>query len=203
MLFSNIPGQTEIKNRLRRMADDERIPHALLFLGNEGTGGFTEQLKTRVVMPIMFTKRQTNHVLGHELVHVFQYQSMIFGKDSTTHGNLQNLPLFMVEGLAEYMTLGREDPHTAMWLRDAVHSGDIPSIKDLITKENKYFPYRWGQVFWTYVTALYGDDIIRPLFNQTSIYGINEGFFRVFKLDIDHFSEKFKNADYGKTQSFS
>lgn len=60
---------------------------------NEGTGGFTEQLKTRVVMPIMFTKRQTNHVLGHELVHVFQYQSMIFGKDSTTHGNLQNLPL--------------------------------------------------------------------------------------------------------------
>ncbi len=160
---------------------------------NEGTGGFTEQLKTRVVMPIMFTKRQTNHVLGHELVHVFQYQSMIFGKDSTIHGNLQNLPLFMVEGLAEYMTLGREDPHTAMWLRDAVHSGDIPSIKDLITKENKYFPYRWGQVFWTYVTALYGDDIIRPLFNQTSIYGINEGFFRVFKLDIDHFSEKFKN----------
>lgn len=38
MLFSNIPGQLEIKNRLRRMADDERIPHALLFLGNEGVG---------------------------------------------------------------------------------------------------------------------------------------------------------------------
>lgn len=74
----------------------------------EGTGGITEGLKTRVVMPIMFTKRQTNHVLGHELVHAFQYQTMILGDDSTSKGNLQNLPLFMVEGLAEYMTLGKK-----------------------------------------------------------------------------------------------
>jgi hypothetical protein len=33
----------------------------------EGTGGVTEGLRTRVVMPMMFTKRQTDHVLGHEL----------------------------------------------------------------------------------------------------------------------------------------
>ena len=41
MLFSGVPGQLEIKNRLRRMADDERIPHALLFLGSEGVGHLT------------------------------------------------------------------------------------------------------------------------------------------------------------------
>ncbi len=169
---------------------------------SEGTGGITEGLKTRVVMPIMFTKRQTNHVLGHELVHAFQYQTMILGDDSTSKGNLQNLPLFMVEGLAEYMTLGKKNTHTDLWLRDAVNTGDIPSIKDLITKENKYFPYRWGQAFWIYVTALYGDDIIRPLFKQISIYGINEGFYRVFKLDLDHFSDRFKNNILQKYSSF-
>ncbi len=93
----------------------------------EGTGGVTEGLRTRVVMPLMFTKRQTDHVLGHELVHAFQYQTMTYGSDSTTLSNIQNLPLFMVEGLAEYMSIGRKDAHTSMWMRDAVLNDDIPS----------------------------------------------------------------------------
>jgi len=41
MLFTAIPGQLEIKSRLRRMVDEQRIPHALLFLGNEGCGNLT------------------------------------------------------------------------------------------------------------------------------------------------------------------
>jgi DNA polymerase-3 subunit delta' len=38
MFFADIPGQQEIKERIRRMVSEERIPHALLFLGNEGSG---------------------------------------------------------------------------------------------------------------------------------------------------------------------
>lgn len=159
----------------------------------EGTGGVTEGLRTRVVMPFMFTKRQTDHVLGHELVHAFQYQTMTYGSDSTTLANIQNLPLFMVEGLAEYMSLGRKDAHTSMWMRDAVLNDDIPSIKDLVSKQYKYFPYRWGQVFWAYVTANYGDDIIRPLFKETAIYGLEKAFIRSFKMDLETFSIKFRN----------
>jgi len=159
----------------------------------EGTGGVTEGLRTRVVMPLMFTKRQTDHVLGHELVHAFQYQTMTYGSDSTTLSNIQNLPLFMVEGLAEYMSIGRKDAHTSMWMRDAVLNDDIPSIKDLVSKQYKYFPYRWGQVFWAYVTANYGDDIIRPLFKETAIYGLEKAFIRSFKMDSETFSTKFKN----------
>lgn len=159
----------------------------------EGTGGVTEGLRNRVVMPMMFSKRQTDHVLGHELVHAFQYQTMISGSDSTSLANIQNLPLFMVEGLAEYMSIGRVDAHTALWMRDAVLSDDIPSIRDLVTKEYKYFPYRWGQAFWAYVTATYGDDVIRPLFKETAIYGIEAAFVRIFKMDIERFSSKFKN----------
>ena len=159
----------------------------------EGTGGVTEGLKNRVVMPMMFSKRQTDHVLGHELVHAFQYQLMTSG-DSTQIGNIQNLPLFMVEGLAEYMSLGRVDAHTAMWMRDAVLSNDIPTIRDLVTKEYKYFPYRWGQAFWAYMTATYGDDIIRPLFRETAKYGIEIAFTRNLKTSIDKFSVKWKQA---------
>lgn len=160
----------------------------------EGTGGVTEGLRNRVVMPIMYTHRQTDHVLGHELVHAFQYKTMSYGSDSTSLASIQNLPLFMVEGLAEYMSIGREDSHTAMWMRDAVESGDIPSIEDLVSKQYKYFPYRWGQAFWAYVTATYGDDIIRPLFKETAIYGIQAAFKRAFGMDIERFSAKFKQS---------
>ncbi|MGL4632221.1 MAG: tolB protein precursor [Leadbetterella sp.] len=159
---------------------------------SEGTGGVTEGFRTRVVMPLMYTHRQTDHVLGHELVHAFQYQTMTYGSDSTSLQNIGNVPLFMIEGLAEYMSIGRKDTHTDMWMRDAVLSNDIPTIKDLIVKQHKYFPYRWGQAFWAYVTANYGDDIIRPLFKETAKYGIEQAFIRAFKMDVNGFSARFK-----------
>ena len=40
---------------------------------SEGTGGVTEGLRTRVVMPFTGIYADNDHVLGHELVHVFQY----------------------------------------------------------------------------------------------------------------------------------
>ena len=59
-----------------------------------GTGGVTEGLKNRVIMPFMESNAQTDHVLGHELVHAFQYHLV---KDSLSLNALQNLPLWMVE----------------------------------------------------------------------------------------------------------
>lgn len=134
-----------------------------------GTGGVTEGLRNRVVFPIAMTNQQTHHVLGHELVHAFQY-NMVLGGDSTSMRNLANLPLWMIEGLAEYLSIGRVDPHTALWMRDAVRHGDLPSINDLNT--GRYFPYRWGQAFWAYVTGTYGDEVIRDYFMNTAKYGL-------------------------------
>ena len=64
-----------------------------------GTGGVTEAFKNRVIMPLTMSNQQTHHVLGHEMVHAFQY-NMIINGDSTNLRNLQNLPLWMVEGLS-------------------------------------------------------------------------------------------------------
>jgi hypothetical protein len=41
----------------------------------EGTGGVTESLKRRVVLPFAGGMAETDHVLGHELVHAFQYDT--------------------------------------------------------------------------------------------------------------------------------
>src|SRR5688572_16499401 len=39
----------------------------------EGTGGVTEGNRRRVIMPFAGGLAETDHVLGHELVHAFQY----------------------------------------------------------------------------------------------------------------------------------
>ena len=42
----------------------------------------------------------------------------------------QPLPLWMIEGLAEYGSVGRDDPQTAMWLRDALAFDYLPGPAD-------------------------------------------------------------------------
>ncbi len=134
-----------------------------------GTGGVTEAFKNRVVFPLTFTNEQTNHVLGHEMVHAFQY-NMILNGDSTSIENLSNIPLWMIEGMAEYLSKGKVDPFTSMWMRSSVANDDIPTFRQL--QEPKYFPYRYGQAFWAYVSSVWGDEAIRPLFINTAKYGL-------------------------------
>jgi hypothetical protein len=136
-----------------------------------GTGGVTEGLKNRVILPIAMSNAQTKHVLGHELVHAFQYHIVLEG-DSTSMRNLANLPLWMIEGLAEYLSIGRVDANTSLWMRDAVINDKVPRIKDLYNPE--YFPYRWGQAFWAFIAGWKGDDIIKPFFVYTAKYGFEK-----------------------------
>jgi len=150
-----------------------------------GTGGVTEALKNRVIMPLAESHQQTNHVLGHELVHAFQYNMILTG-DSTNLQSLSNLPLWMVEGMAEYLSIGSVDAHTAMWMRDAVLNDDIPTLEDL--NNPKYFPYRYGQVFWAFLTGLKGDDIIEPFFFNTAKYGMEQASKRTLGVPLDTLS---------------
>jgi Tol biopolymer transport system component len=157
-----------------------------------GTGGVTEGLKNRVVMPIMETNQMTRHVIGHELVHAFQYH-ILLGNDSTSYDNINNLPLWMIEGMAEYLSLGKKDTYTAMWMRDAYLNHDIPTVKQL-TQSNKYFPYRYGEAFWSFIGSTYGDTIIVPFFKSVAAYGLNNGIKHTFGYDDKTLSSLWKNA---------
>jgi hypothetical protein len=157
-----------------------------------GTGGITEGLKNRVVMPVMETNQTTRHVIGHELVHAFQYH-ILLGKDSASYENLNNLPLWMIEGMAEYLSLGKKDSYTAMWMRDAYLNHDIPTVKDL-TESYKYFPYRYGEAFWSFIGSTYGDTVIVPFFKNTAHFGLAYGIRRTFGYDEKTLSSLWKNA---------
>ncbi len=126
---------------------------------SEGTGGVTESVKRRIILPLGASLAETDHVLGHELVHAFQYD--ITGKGgggSTAAPGVSRLPLWFVEGMAEYLSLGAEDPHTAMWMRDAVRRAKLPNLSDLAGYE--FFPYRYGQALWAYLGGTYGDSVV-------------------------------------------
>lgn len=121
----------------------------------EGTGGVTESLKRRIVMPVGNGLADTDHVLGHELVHAFQYDIL---------GPNLNLPLWFIEGMAEYLSIGSHDAHTAVWLRDAALTEQLPDIDDL--NDPRYFPYRFGHAFWAYVGGRWGDAAIAQILHN-------------------------------------
>jgi len=157
-----------------------------------GTGGITEGLKNRVVMPVMENNEMTRHVIGHELVHAFQYH-LLLGKEDNNYENINNLPLWMIEGMAEYLSLGKKDSYTAMWMRDAYLNHDIPTVKDL-TESNKYFPYRYGEAFWSFIGSTYGDTIITPFFKNTARFGLAYGVRRTFGYDDKTLSQLWKTS---------
>lgn len=134
----------------------------------EGTGGVTEAIKRRVVLPMSGSLADTDHVLGHELVHAFQFD--LTGDDPRDRmGTLPGIlafPLWYVEGMAEYLSLGPVDTQTAMWLRDAAVREKLPHVRDLDHPD--YFPYRWGHAFWAFIGAKYGDRAVASLIRSAA-----------------------------------
>jgi Tol biopolymer transport system component len=161
----------------------------------EGTGGVTESLKRRVILPFAGGFAETDHVLGHELVHAFQYD-MASRRDP--EGNLVGpavggLPLWFIEGMAEYLSLGPTDANTAMWIRDAAVRERMPTIDQL--DDPDFFPYRYGHAFWAYVAGRWGDgtvgDMLRATGQRADITGAMDA---VLDIDEETFNRDWHEA---------
>jgi hypothetical protein len=119
----------------------------------EGTGGFTERNKSRIAMPFAPGLGETDHVLGHEIAHAFQIDIA-----KSVKQNAFTLPGWFIEGMAEYLSLGAANAHTLMWVRDAARHDRLPAVAQL--DEPRYFPYRYGHAFWSYLAERYGDRVL-------------------------------------------
>ncbi|MEO7520376.1 MAG: basic secretory protein-like protein, partial [Gemmatimonas sp.] len=156
-----------------------------------GTGGITEGARERVIMPFTGVYADNDHVLGHEMVHVFQYRIA-----ATLPGGARNIgqiPLWLIEGMAEYLSLGRSDANTAMWLRDAARRNDLPTIKQL-TNDPKYFPYRYGQALWAYIGGRWGDPMINQLFRAALREGWEASLKSQLGMPADSLSKEWHSA---------
>lgn len=158
---------------------------------SQGTGGLTEPRRERVVMPFTGSYGEFDHVLGHELVHSFQFD-LALNTDSARI-QLQRMPLWFIEGMAEYLSLGRDHPHTAMWMRDAVLNDNMPSFKDL-NNPREYFPYRYGQAFLAYIGGKYGDQAITDLFKLGGRAGLNTAMQQLFGISGDSLATEWAAA---------
>ncbi|MSS72253.1 MAG: hypothetical protein EXS64_12295 [Candidatus Latescibacteria bacterium] len=122
----------------------------------EGVGGFTEFAQNRVVIPYEGSYDQFRHVIHHELVHAVTFEQLTGG------GGLSSLlaqtsslpPLWVAEGMAEYLSLGWDKGADNM-MRDATITGYVPSIDQIW---GGLFAYKGGQSIFLMIEEKYGKD---------------------------------------------
>ncbi|MGH7699366.1 MAG: BamA/TamA family outer membrane protein [Gemmatimonadales bacterium] len=161
----------------------------------EGTQGVTEFFKHRMVLPFTGSYADFEHVLQHEMVHQFQYDVYSRGRPG---GGMQTLisvnpPGWFMEGMAEYLSVGPIDPHTAMWLRDAALEGNLPTIEEL-TYNPYIFPYRFGHALWSYIGERWGDEVIGEILQSSATGGIAGAVRRATGLTLEQLSDDWRDA---------
>jgi hypothetical protein len=119
---------------------------------SDSVGGVTESAKRRIAMPFAPTMAETNRVLGHEIVHAFQFDI------ARKHGGGTGQPLWFIEGMAEYLARGGGDAEARLWLRDAVMSELLPERQRDAAR--RLSPYQYGHAFWAYLAGRFGDEVM-------------------------------------------
>ena len=120
----------------------------------EGIGGFTEFAKNRVVIPYQGSYDQFRHVIHHELVHAVTVEQLTGGNGlSALVSQAATLPpLWIAEGMAEYLSLGW-DKQTDNMMRDATITGYVPPIERIF---GGLFAYKGGQSIFKMIEEKYG-----------------------------------------------
>lgn len=173
---------------------DFQQTNALSGFIDESTGGVTEALKSRMIMPFTGSYADFDHVMTHELVHAFQYD-VIFGRGVMTDASPfgARLPLWFMEGMAEYLSQGVIDPLTQSWLRDAVLSGYLRTIQEMNYRDD-YLSYRFGQSLWAYIGSKWGDEVIGILLQKAPRVGLERAFASTLGISLPELSQEWMNS---------
>lgn len=160
----------------------------------EGTGGVTEALRHRMLLNFTGDYKSFEHVLTHEMVHAFQYDIFARGKAGAGLQTLAqvNPPLWFAEGMAEYLSLGPSTPLTNAWMRDAALNGKLPTIEQMTDYPDRFFPYRYGHAFWTFIGQKWGDEAIGQIMNAAPTVGIERAFKRELGLSLEDLGDEWK-----------
>lgn len=156
--------------------------------GEESVGGFTEFFKNRIVIPFEGHWEKFRHVIHHELAHAVMLQ-MIYGAgmQSIITGLMQfQLPLWFVEGLAEYEARGW-DTESDMFIRDAALNGYLPEISRL----GGFLAYKGGQSVFYYISQKYGPEKIGELLGKIKITkNLDRGLRQAIGLNVKELSRR-------------
>ncbi len=125
----------------------------------EGVGGFFEFLKGRVVIPFEGSLHQFEHVIRHELVHVFMHSKI--NRVLLDHRQSQDRtpPLWFTEGLAEFWSTDW-DTQAEMVMRDAVLNNYVVPLSDIERIFGSFLMYKEGQNILSFISERYGPEKI-------------------------------------------
>ncbi len=161
------------------------------YLG-QGTGGFTEPFKNRVVFPFEGDYKKFRHVISHELVHAVM-RDMLYGgtiQNIVSRGITLQLPLWFHEGMAEYISSNWET-NSDMFIRNAIINDFLPDINQL----DGYFAYRGGQSIFKYIADTYGVKKIGELLTKIKDLGNFKGGIKAtLGISLDDLNDKWKKA---------
>ncbi len=138
----------------------------LSYLG-EGTGGFTEAYKNRVVLPASGSLKAFEEVITHEITHAVSFD-ILYGEGMRSYATLYKdlfLPLWVMEGLAEY-SADDFDTRGEMVLRDAVINDRLVPLnkaEGFSHLEEVYLAYKEAQSAIDYISLKYGAENIQKI----------------------------------------
>jgi len=150
------------------------------YLIPEGVGGFFEFMKGRVVVPFNGSINDFRHVIQHELVHVFTTSKVERILKDHKMLTFPELPLWYVEGLAEYWSEGWSS-EGEMFIRDAVLNGYIVPTQYMYQINGTFLMYKEGQAILKYIAETFGEEKVLQLIEN--IWKEDE-FSNVMKLTI-------------------
>ena len=170
--------------------NDFQQTNILPSLIGEGTGGFTEVFKNRVVTPFSGSYEDFRHVLHHELTHAMTFD-MLYGNAFSalvSRRRLFQMPLWLAEGFAEYSSRHGWDAASDMWVRDATINGYLVPLEYL----NGYNAYREGQALVKYIADKYGEKKLADIFRKGKIYlSIDKALKKSIGIDQEKLWEEF------------
>ena len=176
----------------------------------EGVLAFAEPERNRMVLPIDEPNDQLYALITHELTHIFEFNIIPRGLVS------EGLPLWVDEGLADYMT-GGWAVLDKMMVRDAALTDSIPPMSRLESAPlSGRTPYALGHAAFEFIASRWGKEGLRQfLFSlRKSVLGggetayeealkvtpedFDDQFDRYLKERFKPFRDKQRPADYGR-----
>ena len=156
------------------------------------TGGFTEALRNRVVLPFTGSFEDLRHVVVHELVHALMFDLLYAGSAASliAQQSFFSVPLWFAEGMAEEMSLGFEST-AEMVMRDGTIEGYLPPLE----YSGGYTVYKQGQTAIAYLIDRFGEERLRDLLQRVrSMRSFERAFQRAMDMSPQRFDEQWREA---------
>jgi hypothetical protein len=151
-----------------------------VFQVSESVLGVTSPQDLKMSLPYFGDQERFREVSTHEMVHQFTIQKLMDASGSDFLPLVESLPLWFVEGIAEYYAKGGLDVETEGFLRDLVWNPDpehkyeiLPFAEDRI---RGYVPtYKLGQARVAFVAEVYGKEKIQAFLENAHVMGSATG----------------------------